>query len=244
MPSTRYALRSNPKEEEQVQPFRFLSLPPELRLRIYRLLLKRNEPISISHINHGNSTGTDVVVETRGNTTTARRPTPLPPPSTDPLDTSILGVSKLLHHEGRPVLYSENTFTVHTGSAIRSLNALHQRSRSLIQHVSLSIPSYYDILDEFPDIVRLGLRYCWGLKTLVITLPFTMPDDDLQSTCSRRSVFANAFHIIRWLPKQTKVRLDGIVPKDIAAVVDKHMIENRVIDEVSAIHILEPMYLN
>ncbi|KAI9763175.1 MAG: hypothetical protein M1835_007903, partial [Candelina submexicana] len=231
MPSTRYALRSNPQEEEPIQPFRFLSLPPELRLRIYRLLLSRHEPISLSYLGPGNSTGTDVVVETRVNSAKAYRPAPLPPPLADPLNISILGVSKLLHNEGRPVLYSENIFTVHTGSAIRSLNSLHQRSRSLIRHVNLSIPSHYDILDEFPDIVRLGLRYCWGLKTLLITLPFTLPEDDPQSTCSRRSVFANAFHIIRWLPKQTQVRLDGIVPKDIAAVVERHMIENRQIDE-------------
>ncbi len=169
---------------------------------------------------------------------------------------------------------------MHTGSAIRSLNALHQRSRSLIRHVSLSIPSHYDILDEFPDIVRLGLRYCWGLKTLVVHLPFVMPDESERSdigagnagnvvgngvgcggricgsggSSSRRSsVFANAFHIIRWLPKQTVVRLEGIVPWDIADVVEGHMLENEVgesegsgreRERVSDIHVLEPMFLN
>lgn len=117
-------------------------------------------------------------------------------------------------------------------TAVTTLTALHQRSRSLIRHVELYIPTNQDILDQFTDIVRLGLRYCWGLKTLVITLPVLFPGDEPPSGSPSRSVFANAFDILRWLPRATEVRLEGVRHDDIAKVVRDQQASRGLLNEV------------
>ncbi|KAI9811224.1 MAG: hypothetical protein M1827_005556 [Pycnora praestabilis] len=238
MPSQRYTLRSSTNKQVNTKgnaslKFAFRSLPPELRLRIYRILLKRDTPLLLCDSTHDHE-GADHGVD---------KPTPIShaphaskssftPPS-DPINPLILCASRLLYLESRPILYSENSFSLHIDSAIRTLSSLHQRSRKLIRFIDLYIPSHYDVLDKFPDIIRLGLRYCEGLKTLVINLPFAIPRDDPQSITSRRTVFASSFSIIRWLPKGTEVRLEGIVHPDIKAVVDKHAADSSDVDETN-----------
>ncbi|KAF2137615.1 uncharacterized protein K452DRAFT_235476 [Aplosporella prunicola CBS 121167] len=141
--------------------------------------------------------------------------------NTEPLVPALLRVSQQIYREARPVLYSDNELVLHLPSALCTLNGLHQRSRSLIKHVHLTIPTHHDILEGFADLVRLGLRYCWGLKTFTITLPDMFPEERSVPS-STTNVYANAFHILRWLPKATVVRLEGNVQEEIRKVVEEN----------------------
>lgn len=168
----------------------------------------------------------------------ARRPEPrkqLPTGAhginTDPLVPALLRVSQLIYRESRPVLYSDNELVLHLPSALCTLSQLHQRSRSLIKHVRLAIPTHHDILEGFADLVRLGLRYCWGLKTFTISLPDMFPEE--RHVPSTTNVYANAFHILRWLPKHTVVRLEGNVNEDIRKVVEENGRLSGLLSEVS-----------
>ncbi|KAL1651946.1 hypothetical protein SLS58_000069 [Diplodia intermedia] len=141
--------------------------------------------------------------------------------NTDPLVPALLRVSQLIYRESRPVLYSDNELVLHLPSALCTLSQLHQRSRSLIKHVRLAIPTHHDILEGFADLVRLGLRYCWGLKTFTISLPDMFPEER-HVPSSTTNVYANAFHILRWLPKNTLVQLEGNVHEEIRKVVEEN----------------------
>ncbi|KZF24900.1 hypothetical protein L228DRAFT_236059 [Xylona heveae TC161] len=106
-----------------------------------------------------------------------RRPCAPPRKVFDPIDPTILMTCKLVCREARPILYSENVFELEIETAVVTLVGLHQRTRSLIRHVRLVISSHHDILEQFTDVVRLGLRYCWGLRTFVIVLPQLFPEN-------------------------------------------------------------------
>lgn len=166
-------------------------------------------------------------------TATNHRETPpsVPDDCAPGLNPALLRTCSLIYKEARQVLYADNGFTLQLDSGIATLSALHQRSRSLIKHVSLRIPSHHDILDGFADLVRLGLRYCWGLRSFRIVLPDAFPDDRFLSGTT--SVYANAFHILRWLPKHCVVRLDGPVNEQIRRVVEDEGRLQRSLDQVS-----------
>lgn len=156
------------------------------------------------------------------------------PAHEDTLIPNILLVSKQVHSEARPVLYSENNFILQLDSAVYALTRLRQQSRSLIKHVSLTVPSHHHVLEGFADLVRLGLRYCWGLQSFTIALPTFLPRDP-QAGTNGTNVYANAFHILRWLPQNTNVVLDGGATADIRLVVEENRRMARDLDNVSFI---------
>ncbi|EOA91817.1 hypothetical protein ACJQWK_03121 [Exserohilum turcicum] len=229
-------------------PFPFMKLPAELRIHIYHMALVREEPLLL-HADrapekleeddfptpapvlrrvwfhgpeqrpYGNQRG-------RGHS-----PGPERIPLSDPIIPEILRVNKQIYKEARQVLYSDNVFTLSLTSGIHTLSTLHQRSRSLIKHVVLTIPSHHDILDGFADLVRLGLRYCWGLKTFKIILQASLPDDGRMTGAT--SVYANAFHILRWLPRGCNVGLEGNVSDTVKKVVAEEGRLQAVLDEAS-----------
>ncbi|KAF2754900.1 hypothetical protein EJ05DRAFT_503843 [Pseudovirgaria hyperparasitica] len=150
----------------------------------------------------------------------------------DPLVTAILRISKQVHHEARPVLYGDNEFVVGLDSALHTLSRLHQRSRSLIKVLIISINSHHDILEGFADLIRMGMRYCWGLEILRLKLTTAFPEMDHTVALSGPScVYANAFHILRWLPKPCKVRLEGRVPEVIERIVRENERSAETLDE-------------
>ncbi|KAJ4408305.1 hypothetical protein N0V91_003309 [Didymella pomorum] len=217
----------------------FMKLPAELRIHIYHMALHRVEPLLL----HAARTDKDEEPPRAGPTSlaadfpmaAARRPrAPSPPPdslpSLDPVVPTILRLNQQIYKEARSVLYSNNIFTLSLSSGIHTLSTLHQRSRSLIKHVILTIPSHHDILDGFADLVRLGLRYCWGLKTFKIIMQASLPDDGRMTHAT--SVYANAFHILRWLPRGCKVVLEGNVSEVVRDVVREEGRLQSVLDEV------------
>jgi epsin len=65
----------------------------------------------------------------------------------------------------------------------------------------------------------LGLRYCWGLRTFTIRLDVMLPDFDTLPAGHHGGIYANAFRILRWLPKGCKVILEGNVNESVKRVV-------------------------
>lgn len=234
--------------------FPFLELPTELRLHIYRMALARPKPILLSaraveeaalKKSHSNdccaSSDDEMLPHLSPHSNRRKRPTPLTNPAwnDEPLVPALLRVSKQIHREARPVLYSDNEFVLHLSTATATLLRLHQKTRSLIKHLQLTIPTHHDILEGFADLVRLGVRYCWGLKSFTIKLPATsngIPDDANAApaaTSSTTNVYANAFHILRWLPQTCVVRLEGYVSEDIRRVVEENGRLAKKLDDVS-----------
>ncbi|KAK5174014.1 uncharacterized protein LTR77_001094 [Saxophila tyrrhenica] len=147
----------------------------------------------------------------------------------DPLVINLLRVSRDIYEEARDVMYKENVFDLALPTGVHTLAGLHQRSRRLIKHVELEIPTYTEILERFSEIVRLSLRYCSGLKTLTIHTPFKLPGTDgngghvTNSIANNSTVYANGFDILRWLPQQCAVVLAGQRNGEIETVVAKHL---------------------
>ncbi|KAF1940578.1 ENTH-domain-containing protein [Clathrospora elynae] len=213
--------------------FPFMKLPAELRIHIYYMALVREEDLLL-HADRAPEKPDDDGFPRIGSPAWPRRlhvwnfeRTPMK----DPITPEILRLNKLIYKEARQVLYSDNVFTLSLTSGIHTLSTLHQRSRSLIKHVVLTIPSHHDILDGFADLVRLGLRYCWGLKTFRIILQASLPDDGRVTGAT--SVYANAFHILRWLPRGCKVALEGNVSETVKKVVTEEGRLQSVLDELS-----------
>ncbi|KAF1969576.1 hypothetical protein BU23DRAFT_571491 [Bimuria novae-zelandiae CBS 107.79] len=197
--------------------FPFTRLPAELRLNIYRWALCSDEPLLL------NLPAKDEDGEYLKRTSTH-------PMNNAKVNVALLRTCSLVYKEARKVLYSENDFALSTTSGVATLAQLHQRSRSLIKSVSLAIPTHHDILDNFADLVRLGLRYCWGLKTFTIRLDVMLPDFEAGNT-----IYANAFRILRWLPKGCKVILEGNVNDSVKRVVGE---EGRLLVELDEISYL------
>jgi epsin len=235
--------------------FPFMKLPAELRLHIYHMALVRAEPLILHAERVVERAEEDAVPRAAAldQQTTDRSGTPWPvansralqipqhidpveehPHLKDPVVPEILRLNQQIYKEARQLLYAENVFTLNLASGIHTLSTLHQRSRSLIKHVILTIPSHHDILDGFADLVRLGLRYCWGLKCFKIILQASLPGDDGRAN-GATSVYANAFHILRWLPRGCSVVLEGCVSETVRRVVVEEGRLMTVLDEVSVL---------
>lgn len=190
-------------------------------------------PTSVNFVSRPSTsrTGRRTAIEARNRH--SAMPEPERPQSQDPLIVNILCVSKEIYKEARSVLYSENLFTLDLNTAMTTLGCLHQRSRRLIKHVELEIPTYNEILERFQETVRLSLRYCLGLKKFIIHMPFTLPGADGSGTTGNTTVYANGFDILRWLPQQCEIAMKGNICSEIEIVVNKHKQLAKALDKVS-----------
>ncbi|KAK6434851.1 hypothetical protein LTR95_008960 [Oleoguttula sp. CCFEE 5521] len=155
------------------------------------------------------------------------------PQDADPLLVTILRSNKLVYKEARNILYGDNVFTLDLNTAQYTLSALHQRSRGQIRRIHVTIPTHNDILERFAEVVRLSFRYCWRLRQLCINMPFVIPGADGSGTNGNTTVYANAFDILRWLPKQCEIVLEGNVCEEVRGVVDKNANLAKDLDEVA-----------
>lgn len=178
-------------------------------------------------------TGTSTTLLTRNRNVSVPVNEPPRNQNQDPLLVNILQISKEVYKEARSVLYNENRFNLDLNTAMSTLSLLHQRSRRQIKHVELEIPTYNEILERFQETVRLSLRYCTGLKILVIHMPFTLPGADGSGTTGNTTVYANGFDILRWLPQDCNIILRGNICSEIEVVVNKHLHLAKTLDKVS-----------
>jgi hypothetical protein len=187
----------------------------------------RNRPVNLSNPPRGRRTAATTI------TTTVLPPRAPRPQDVDPLLVKLLCASKLIYKEARAILYGENKFMLDLDTAQITLAALHQRSRGQIKYLRVTIPTHNEILERFAELVRLSLRYCWRLKRFVIHMPFVLPGAEGSSTSGNTTVYANAFDILRWLPRQSEVILEGNVCEEIRRVVEKNSNLAKSLDEVS-----------
>lgn len=184
---------------------------------------------------------TNGVVFRSNATARARRMAPAPetqsrkprPQAEDPLIVNILRTNKTIYKEARNILYGENAFLLDLDNALPTLSALHQRSRGQIRNLRVTIPTHNEILERFAEVVRLSLRYCWRLQKFYINMPFVLPGADGSGTSGNTTVYANAFDILRWLPRQCEVVLEGNVCEEIRAVVDRNANLAKNLDELA-----------
>ena len=189
----------------------------------------RNRSVNLSIPPRGRRTTTTTI------TSTVLPPRTPRPQDVDPLLVKLLCASKLIYKEARAILYGENNFLLDLDTAQITLAALHQRSRGQIKYLRVTIPTHNEILERFAEVVRLSLRYCWRLKRFVIHMPFVLPGAEGSSTSGNTTVYANAFDILRWLPRQAEVMLEGNVCEEIRRVVEKNSTLAKSLDEVSYI---------
>lgn len=153
-----------------------------------------------------------VVRSSRSDATRTRKQPPEPAkkkPSSG-LVTALLLTNKQVYRETLPILYGENTLRVDLRSGLRSINSLPQSTRSLIRRLRVRLDSYSSLCASFPDLVRRALRYCWGLDSLTIELPRGAECDLADTTPGCDAItYANAFHILRWLPQRAEVIVEG-----------------------------------
>jgi hypothetical protein len=187
----------------------------------------RNRSVNLSIPPRGRRTTTTTI------TSTVLPPRTPRPQDVDPLLVKLLCASKLIYKEARAILYGENNFLLDLDTAQITLAALHQRSRGQIKYLRVTIPTHNEILERFAEVVRLSLRYCWRLKRFVIHMPFVLPGAEGSSTSGNTTVYANAFDILRWLPRQAEVMLEGNVCEEIRRVVEKNSTLAKSLDEVS-----------
>lgn len=199
-----------------------------------RLGAERGVPESSRRVTRASTAASRIVIGRDPNESPFQS-TPQPrlpkPQDKDPLVPAVLCLSKQVYKEARSVLYSDNKFDLELQSALPSLARLHQRSRGQIRHIELTILNHGDILEKFAEVIRLGLRYCWGLHRLVIHMPFSLPTDGSGHSGST-TVYANAFDILRWLPRQAEVVLEGNVCEEIRTVAGKCANLAKTLDEV------------
>jgi hypothetical protein len=241
--------------------FPLFDLPSEIRLIVYRMAFCRDTPVlfrarrQTPEVEEDDCSDDDISHNSiapyasstrqygRGRGPSARKKPRVSPPEAKPCEDALvpqlLRVCKRIYQEARPVLYSENTFVLELDSAAHTLISLSQPSRSSIKHINLSIPTHHDIIEGFADLVRLHLRYCWGLKKLTLTLPHFLPQDRYAAS-SAANVYANSFHILRWLPQGTEVLLDGGATDDIRRVIAENTRIGRTLDKVSGRLVLFP----
>jgi len=160
------------------------------------------------------------------------------PQDVDPLNPAILRLSKAIYEEARQVLYGENVFDLRLRTAIYTIGSLHQRARSSMRHVRLMIPGPSEIMDGFSDVVRVSLRYCWKLQKFTILVPFRLTADydasrGSLSVFSTVNQYATLFNILRWLPKNTEVLIEGDVCEEIKDIISRNATLAKSLDEVS-----------
>lgn len=131
-----------------------------------------------------------------------------------------------------PVLYSSNTFKFTLSNGRAGLDSLRQPTRSLIKNIYVAIPDPHDTVNGFAELVRLGLRYCWGLKKCIIAAEWTLPTPESGERLDPHELFAEGFNILRWLPKDCNVVLDGTIDGRVAQVVAKEKKFQRSLEQV------------
>ncbi|KAF2678330.1 hypothetical protein K458DRAFT_423270 [Lentithecium fluviatile CBS 122367] len=238
--SSRLTASQSSASSDMKDAFPFFKLPAELRVRVYREALVRDTPLLL-HLDHSNDSSKSDLLRKK----LVAMSLGLASTSYEEINVALLRTSKAVYKEAHQVLYAENAFTLILCSGTSTLESLHQRSRSFIKHVTVALPSDSDILDGFQDFVRLGLRYCWGVKTFTIVMnsndtpdaslpPVTSTTPTDKSNCPT-DPYSIAFHILRFLPSGCKIVLKGTVRGSVRAVVEEEGRLLKDLDEVSGV---------
>jgi len=180
-------------------PSHLLTLPTEIRLRVYEVLLHRPFPIALTKQNYNLH---DFAPLTNGEPSSwskqdirawaiqrSKISAIVRQQAVRSLSPVVLRLSKGIHDEALPVLYAQNRFMLahcqcmfdHRGCecATRLLRRLPQRYKGLIRHIEMCHPNICgrehcstqkERTGEIEACFIRGLRYCWNLRTFTIHL--------------------------------------------------------------------------
>ncbi|PYI05534.1 hypothetical protein BO78DRAFT_430460 [Aspergillus sclerotiicarbonarius CBS 121057] len=161
--------RTNPSLQQPTFPF--LSLPAEIRIQIYDLLLvSRNE--SPSHTTKTSTKPTSTIKPIPLH----QPPSPRPHTHTHTISPSILLTNKQISTESLPILYTQNTFTLHSSHPTplhTFITQIGPQNLLLLRSLSLFIPWQHSTNEVWPWVILLthlaekatGLRFLeigWG----------------------------------------------------------------------------------
>ncbi|KAG7008386.1 hypothetical protein G7Y79_00006g020060 [Physcia stellaris] len=124
-----------PRLKRSRQPFNFLQLPPELRNRVYGLLLTTFDPIELTRARQTTAKRTDDFAKCK--TAKARR-------SFKTIFLEILQTSKQVHQEATTILYGNNVFKFrsdHKAGYRDPRNMLPEKYLGLLKRVKVSVIS-------------------------------------------------------------------------------------------------------
>ncbi|KAI1193029.1 hypothetical protein F5X97DRAFT_328988 [Nemania serpens] len=154
-----YALRQTPRRLSAF-PFRFLSLPPEIRNQVYEVILVPPHPVRLVDItDHG-------TIQVFGASWSWKR------------STVLLRVNRQIRVEATAILFGRNQFTIGSDcpeALFYFLTCIGPVNASLITHLRVNFPSVDDVdcvpgqlTLRNPDVrdMQLIQRICTGLATL------------------------------------------------------------------------------
>nr|POE74737.1 hypothetical protein CFP56_37268 [Quercus suber] len=187
--------------------FRLMALPAELRNAIYRACLTYPNSILFSERD----------LSSAGVHWTSQ----LHPHKKVPVASNIILACRQIHAEANALLYGGNSFLLDLTTAAPFLQRLCQGTRRQFQHMEVELTKPDDAYGPFQHILRLGLRYCSGLKTLLIRMPLKRRLIDESISAEEMHKVTEAFGNLRWLNKSCEVLLQGDVSAEIEAMVRK-----------------------
>jgi hypothetical protein len=117
------------------------------------------------------------------------------------LATALLLVNREIHKEARYELYTGNEFLLDLNTGAYALSKLRQQIRTLLKRARISITRMWIMggASELQQMLRVGLRYCFGLKKLTL----------LGHEGNPYEFRADTFHALRYLPQGCKVVLES-----------------------------------
>ncbi|EOD50135.1 hypothetical protein GTA08_BOTSDO11561 [Neofusicoccum parvum] len=225
------------ERRHQKDYFPFMELPSELRLEIYRMALSRPKPILLhmprpSEKEPQQKQG-EFLWETdseESDASDARPPENLA--EADALQQARRGVSTRRAESKKQLPTGDHGINTDplVPALLRVSQLIYRESRPVLysdNELVLHLPSALCTLSQLHQRSRSLIKH-----TFTISLPDMFPEER-HVPSSTTNVYANAFHILRWLPKNTVVRLEGNVHEEIRKVVEENGRLSGLLSEVS-----------
>ncbi|KAH9987846.1 hypothetical protein F4779DRAFT_624133 [Xylariaceae sp. FL0662B] len=207
---------------------RFLQLPCELRLEIYRYALTIRCPLALALLPRPSDIPSHCHADDYHNTTPntnsahyerkANSDVHLIENCYD-ISVAVLRLNKTVYRESRPILYGENTFLVSARTASPLLKPLLP-SKRFIKHVYIRVSDRTDLFEGLPTFIYNTLRYFSNLEEVRVLFPeepakndWTLGNGDYvfdKTAYGSRYVKSSLSERLRALPLKANIEFTGV----------------------------------